>query len=205
MVIKASDITKRDDLIEKLQAQLRTYDINLGLSMKRVAELEAQVVDAILDCSKLHVQNVKLQAQLADAEEACRIWEKADKDAYTSWRNRAEKAESQLAEKDKYITQQQLIIDDLQKFSIDEQVKYLQAKLAEAQEIIVCLKTDMPMADRLLNQRGTINRLEAQLAEYHKQIPHLLRFVPPQNHDPLCRLHNDAVDYLLESIKGEES
>ena len=52
---------------------------------------------------------------------------------------------------------------------------------------------------------GRIAELESQLAEYHKQIPHLLRFVPPQNHDPLCRLHNDAVDYLLESIKGEDS
>ena len=120
----------------------------------------------------------------------------------------------------------------------------LEAQLADAQEIIVCLETDMPMAERLLNQRGTINKLEqllfeyeaqladaeeacriwekadkdaytswrnraekaeSQLAEYHKQIPHLLRFVPPQNHDPLCRLHNDAVDYLLESIKGEDS
>ena len=81
----------------------------------------------------------------------------------------------------------------------------LEAQLADAQEIIVCLETDMPMAERLLNQRGTINKLEAKLAEYHKQIPHLLRFVPPQNHDPLCRLHNDAVDYLLDSIKGEDS
>jgi len=33
---------------------------------EQVAELEGQVVDAILDCSNLHTQNVALQAQVAE-------------------------------------------------------------------------------------------------------------------------------------------
>ena len=39
-----------------------TYEI--GCPLCKIGELDAQVVDAILDCSTLHVQNTKLQAKL---------------------------------------------------------------------------------------------------------------------------------------------
>ena len=189
-------LTAAADRIKKLEAQLAELNSPVVLSewqeqQVRIAELEAQLAESeeIIVClqtdmpmaerllnqrgtiNKLEQLLFEYEAQLADAEEACRIWEKADKDAYTSWRNRAEKAESQLAE--------------------------------------VVLVTCAKHSPRTINEIGCpycqTEQAESQLAEYHKQIPHLLRFVPPQNHDPLCRLHNDAVDYLLESIKGEDS
>ena len=40
-----------------------------------------------------------------------------------------------------------------------EALKAERAKVAELEDIIICLETDMPMADRLLNQRTSINRL----------------------------------------------
>ena len=40
-----------------------------------------------------------------------------------------------------------------------EALKAERAKVAELEDIIICLETDMPMAVRLLNQRTSINRL----------------------------------------------
>ena len=50
-----------------------------------------------------------------------------------------------------------------------ERIAELESKLADANEIIVCLETDMPMSDRLLNQRGTITKLQAQLVLANKE------------------------------------
>ena len=44
----------------------------------------------------------------------------------------------------------------------------LKKQLEESQEVIVCLETEMPMSDRLLNQRSTINKLTEQLAAVRK-------------------------------------
>ena len=52
------------------------------------------------------------------------------------------------------------------------QLKELEAQLAEAEEIIVCLETEMPMADRLLNQRSTINKLQAQVDALKPYLQH---------------------------------
>jgi len=62
------------DTITELQERLSTYDdirkqfditsAALVELQEQVAELEGQVVDAILDCSNLHTQNVALQAQV---------------------------------------------------------------------------------------------------------------------------------------------
>ena len=59
-----------------------------------------------------------------------------------------------LEEKNQRIAEleEQLRLANIDNFLAEE-------KLAELEEIIICLETDMPMADRLLNQRVSINRL----------------------------------------------
>jgi mRNA deadenylase 3'-5' endonuclease subunit Ccr4 len=53
---------------------------------------------------------------------------------------RIKELEAQLEKKDKLITQQQIIIDDLEKFSVNEQVKYLKAQLEKTKRRIDNIK-----------------------------------------------------------------
>ena len=223
-------LTAAADRIKKLEAQLAELNSPVVLSewqeqQVRIAELEAQLVTkeqalirAANRCVKAEGEVKSLQSQV-DSNLALVTCGACGSGTATSnellVNKRIAELEAQLAETNATIKTQHNLMVSAERRGVEkgraelesqvDRVDELQAQLTESEEIIVCLQTDMPMAERLLNQRGTINKLEAKLTEYHKQIPHLLRFVPPQNHDPLCRLHNDAVDYLLDSIKGEDS
>ena len=154
----------------------------------------------------------ELEAQLAHKEELRQEALGCLKNATS----RADKLQAQLDECVDYLKDGETIAECIQRNRDDasstltllakekRKSEELQAQLDEV-VLVTCAKH----SPRTINEIGCpycqTEQAEAQLAEYNKQIQHLLRFVPPQNHDPLCRLHNDAVDYLLESIKGEDS
>jgi BMFP domain-containing protein YqiC len=93
----------------------------------------------------------------------------------------------------------------------------IEARVAELEEIIICLKTDMPMAGRLLNQRTSINRLidknsvlETKVAELEAQLESAIQdrhksdcaLAETEGFNSRLVLLNESYEATLERVKA---
>jgi len=84
-----------------------------------------------------------------------------------------------------------------------EVLRLVGIKMDEAEQTIVCLKTDIPMADRLLNQRESIGKLQATIKKISELPSYSVTFLDKETNLRITRLVVNADE--LQAIIGSES